>query len=227
MATISNATTKSGKIAGYNIQWHDSNGRHTIYLGGRQYSRKTAERFKEGVEALLYYRRNKIPIPDPSTERWLASLSDHLRSKLAKVGLLTLTESKTCQDLWDAFLKDRADYKPATLGTYRCCQKLFYKAFAPTDHINAITPEQLRAWKQTLLSKYAPAGVASQLKVVGALLNWAVRQEWLSKSPMRGIPIGSFVNRAKDRIVSRAEYAKLLEACPNQEWRTIIALIRR
>jgi integrase len=43
---------------------------------------------------------------------------------------------------------------------------------------------------------------------------------------MRGIPIGSFVNRAKDRIVSRAVYAKILDACPNQEWRTIFALAR-
>jgi integrase len=226
MATIANAITKSGKIAGYNIQWYDGKNRCTIYLGGRQYNRKTAERFKEGIEALLYYRRNKIPIPDPSTERWLATLSDHLRLKLAKVGLITLEEPKTFQNLWDAFLQDRADSKPATLQCYRSCQKFFYQAFAPAELIHAITPDQLRAWKQVLLSKYAPAGVASRLKVIGTILNWAVRREWLSKSPMQGIPIGSFVNRAKDRIISLAEYAKLLEACPNQEWRTIIALAR-
>jgi len=34
------------------------------------------------------------------------------------------------------------------------------------------------------------------------------------------------VNRAKDRMISMEEYAKLLDACPNQEWRTIIALAR-
>ena len=43
---------------------------------------------------------------------------------------------------------------------------------------------------------------------------------------MTGIPIGSFENRDKDRTISREEYAKLLDACPNQEWRTIIALAR-
>ena len=43
---------------------------------------------------------------------------------------------------------------------------------------------------------------------------------------MNGIARGSFVNRDNDRIVSMDEYAKLLDASPNQEWRTIIALAR-
>jgi integrase len=155
MATISNATTESGKIAGYIIQWYEGKDRRTIYLSGRQYSRKIAERFREGIEALLYYRRNGNQVPDPSTERWLASLSDHLRSALVKVGLPTLTESKTYQNLWDAFLKDQQD-----------------------------------------------------------------------SCPMQEIPIGSFVSCTQDWFIDMAAYTKLLEACPNQEWRTIIALAR-
>ena len=43
---------------------------------------------------------------------------------------------------------------------------------------------------------------------------------------MSGIARGSFVNRENDRIINMEEYAKLLDACPNQEWRTIIALAR-
>jgi integrase len=43
---------------------------------------------------------------------------------------------------------------------------------------------------------------------------------------MSGISAGSFVNRDKDRFITMEEYAQLLEACPNQEWRTIIALAR-
>jgi len=64
------------------------------------------------------------------------------------------------------------------------------------------------------------------LKTVKTVLNFAVKQDWLTKSPLKEIPIGSFVNRDNDRIVSMEEYAKLLNACPNQEWRTIIALAR-
>jgi len=55
---------------------------------------------------------------------------------------------------------------------------------------------------------------------------WAEEHDWLHKSPMKNIQTGSFVNRDNDRIISMAEYAKLLDACPNQEWRTLIALAR-
>jgi len=40
------------------------------------------------------------------------------------------------------------------------------------------------------------------------------------------VPLGSFINRANDRIISMEDYAKLLDACPNQDWRTLIALAR-
>ena len=58
------------------------------------------------------------------------------------------------------------------------------------------------------------------------VLNWAVDMEWLPKSPAKNIQKGSFRNPQNDRMFSMEEYAKLLDACPNQEWRTIIALAR-
>jgi integrase len=64
------------------------------------------------------------------------------------------------------------------------------------------------------------------MKVVRTVFGWAVEHDWLPKSPMRKIPNGSFVNRDKDRFITMEEYAKLLEACPHQEWRSLLALAR-
>jgi integrase len=58
------------------------------------------------------------------------------------------------------------------------------------------------------------------------VFEWAFDHDWLPKNPGKKIPNGSFVNRENDRIITMEEYAKLLEACPNQEWRTIVALAR-
>ena len=41
-----------------------------------------------------------------------------------------------------------------------------------------------------------------------------------------GIGRGSFVNRSRDRIITMNEYRELLDACPCQDWRTIISLVR-
>jgi integrase len=224
MATLT--VDKPGKTAGYNIQWYEDKRRITIYLGGRRYAKKTAERLKEIVETLLYYKRNVIMVPDKSVELWLKSAPDEIRSKLAKAGLLTLTEAKTCQQLWDSCLKNKTDVANGSLVHYANCQAKFFEGFSPKEAIEEVTADRLMEWKTTLLTEYAEASVAGYLKVTRMVFSWAVDQEWLTKNPMRGIPLGSFINRDNDRTISMGEYAQLLEACPNQEWRTIIALAR-
>ena len=93
----------------------------------------------------------------------------------------------------------------------------FFKTFSPSELVEKITPDRLLEWKTALLVEYAPASVAGAMKALKTVFNWAVRQEWLTKSPMTGIPRGSFVNRENDRIINMEEYARLLDACPNQE----------
>ena len=227
MATLS-IDRRSGKTAGYNIQWREGNKRRTIHLGGKRYAKKTAQRLKEIVEHLLYYRRNMITVPDKATEHWLNNASVEIRAKLAKVGLIVVTEQKTCQNLWDAFLKSKADAKPASMQIYCNSQARFFEAFLPTEPIEAITHERLLKWKTALLERYAVATVATHIKTVASVLNYAVdkKRKWLPDNPMVGISKGSFVNRKNDRTITMEEYAKLLDACPDQEWRTIIALAR-
>jgi integrase len=109
---------------------------------------------------------------------------------------------------------------------YSRCQDIFFETFSPSESIEKITVDKCLEWKAALLTKYAPASVAGFVKVTKMVFEWAVDHEWLSRNPMKKIPNGSFINRDKDRIISMEEYAKLLDACPHQEWRTIIALAR-
>ena len=223
MATLT--IDKSGNTPGYNVQWYDGK-RRTIYLGGRRYTKKTAERVKEIVETLLYYKWNGIIVPDKATAHWLRAASDDLKAKLAKAELLTVDTPKTCQMLWETFLKHKTDIKPATIRKYHECRTSFFEVFLPSEAIGKVTPGRLLEWKISLLEEYAEATVAGLVKNLKAVLNWAVRQEWLTKNPMADIPRGSFRNRENDRIITMDEYGKLLDACPNQEWQTIIALAR-
>ena len=199
----------------------------TIHLGGQRYNKKTAVQLKGIVENLLYYRRNSIAVPDKATEHWLKVAPECIRSKLAKVGLITVIESKTCQQLWDTFLEHKTGIKPKTVKAYNECRTHFFKAFLKTEAIETITPERLLKWKATMLTTHAVASVAGYIKNLGAVLRWAVNtQKWLPENPLEGIERGSFVNDDNNQTLSMADYSKLLEACPNQEWRTIIALAR-
>ena len=226
MATLT-TDRRSGKIAGYNVQWCEDKQRRTIYLGCTMFNRKTAERLKDVVERLLHYRRNPDTVPDKQTMHWLQHAPAEIRAKLAKAGLIVVEEAKTCQMLWDAFLKFKAlEVKQATVRKYLECQAFFFEMFSQTEHIETITPERLLEWKIAMLDEYAEATVAGYVKNLKAVFKWAVDQEWLTRSPAAKIPKGSFRNRENDRFITMAEYAKLLDACPNQEWRAIIALAR-
>jgi hypothetical protein len=193
MATLT--LQKSGKTVGYNIQWYEGKIRRTVYLGGSRYSRKTAERFKEIVETLIYYRRNNIVTPDKQTEHWLRSAPKELQAKLAKAGLLAVTAPKTCQELWDTYLKYKTDVKRSTITAYHICRKVFFEMFFPDEPVKQITAERLLDWKALLLDRYAPATVAGHIKVAKTIFRWAVEQEWITKNPMRNMPTGSFRNR--------------------------------
>ena len=225
MATLT-VDRRSGVIVGYNIQWCENRRRYTIYLSSRTYRRKTVERFKEMVETLVYYRKNGTHVPDKAVANWLSVAPAELQEKLAKVGLINVTKAKTCKELWETCLKHKTDIKPGTLRWYRLSQQIFFETFSPSEPIEKMTAERLFEWKASLFDKYATASVAGHVKVAKMVFEWAFDQDWLPKNPMKKIPNGSFVNRDNDRIISVEDYAKLLEACPNQEWRTIIALAR-
>jgi len=225
MATLT-IDKRFGKVVGYNIQWYDGIKRHTIHLGGKRYNKATAKRLKEVVDILLYQNQNGIAIFDKATMQWVENAPENIKSKLAKAGLIAANTQWTCLQLWNTFLKQKTNAKLATVKSYRDSQKLFFEVFLPRESIEQITSDRLLAWRVSMLAVYAEASVATHIKNTKAVLNWAVRQDWIAKNPMNGIAVGSFRNRDKDRIVTMEEYALLLDSCPNQEWRTIIALAR-
>ena len=226
MATLT-VDRRAGKVVGWNIQWCENRRRYTIYLSSQTYRQKTVERFKEMVETLVYYRKNGTHVPDKAVANWLSAAPTELQEKLAKVGLINVTKSKTCQELWDTCMKHKASVvKTRTLNLYRHYQGIFFETFSPSESIEKMTADRLLEWKAALLTEFAPATVAGVVKVAKMAFDWAVDHDWLTKNPMKKIPCGSFINRDNDRIISMEEYAKLLDACPNQEWRTIMALTR-
>jgi len=225
MATLT-ADRRSGVIVGYNIQWCENHRRHTIYLSSRTYRRKTVEGFKDLVETLIYYRKNGTIVPDKAVANRLAGIPAELQTKLANAGLICVTRSKTCQELWDACLKHKTGIKPKTQRLYRLSQQVFFGTFSPSEPIEKMTADRGLEWKASLFTRYAPASVAGHMRVAKMVFEWAVDQDWLTKNPLKKIPNGSFINRANDRTISMEDYAKLLDACPSQEWRTIVALAR-
>jgi integrase len=227
------ATLCKRKNGSFEVHFYDQGGvRKYITLGGRKYSEKTAIALKEVVETLLHYKNNGILIPDKRIVAWIESVGPEIQQKLGKAGLVEVAPSHTLKELWDKFIEHKGkeqakgDIKESTLNLYELVRKRFFLFFKESELLADATKDRMQQWKDYLLDEIAEASVACYMKQAKTCFNWAVAKGWISKSPLHGVAKGSFVNRKNDHIVSMNDYHRLLDACPCNDWRCIIALCR-
>ncbi|MBK9121481.1 MAG: tyrosine-type recombinase/integrase [Phycisphaerales bacterium] len=72
----------------------------------------------------------------------------------------------------------------------------------------------------------AEATARKTVQIGKQLFRAALRKRLVSVNPFADLSGGVIANRTKDRFVTPAETVKLLEACPDTQWRAIVALTR-
>ncbi|MDO5577084.1 MAG: hypothetical protein Q4F84_08390 [Fibrobacter sp.] len=80
-----------------------------------------------------------------------------------------------------------------------------------------------------MLAIYSPAAVCGTPGRYRTVFQWSVKKGYLEKNPfleVEEVEKGSYVNKSRERFISLETYQRLLDACPDQEWRVIIALCR-
>lgn len=175
----------------------------------------------------MVYRDNSVLKPDRRIVTWLETASPDIQQKLATVGLIDVPDRHTLKELWDTFLAFKVRHvKESTYKTYESVWRRFFLFFSEDEQLDELTKDRMQDWKHHLLDEVEGPTVANYLKEVKACFNWAKTQGWLEKSPLDGIGTGSFVNKKNDRIIPMNVYFRILDACPCQDWRTILALVR-
>ena len=216
----------------YRILFGDGNGnRKSIWLG--KMPKKAAETVLSRVEEMLACRLVNRSYP-PEVSSWLAGLSDGMVKKLANAGLTTY-ERHTTSELWTAFRKQKKGVKKTTLNVYNYAEQRFFSFFDRNTDLRRLTGENFKDWMTFLQTEYRSprtdkpldsATVAGTVTKAKAVFNWAVSEEWIASSPLKGVGRGSFVNSEKDREVTMGDYYLILGACPCLDWRVITALAR-
>jgi integrase len=222
------ATLQRRRHGGWELQYRDEHSRKkTITLSGRKYKERIVLQLKDAVEVLVDKRLNNDPRQDPTVKTWVENAPPEIQGKLTKVGLYHLPLKRTVKELWVTFM-DKHEFKTeSTHITFRSAMTRFFTFFQPSELLGTLTKERMEEWKEFLLAEgYAKATVAGTIRKTKTVFNWAKKQKWIIESPLAGFAEGSSRNPAKDRVITMEEYHKLLAACPDQEWRVIIALAR-
>ena len=190
---------------------------------------------KERVEALIEAIRSDAP-PDPSTRKWVRGLDDHFHAKLAKAGLVVPRVKPdegpsvpTLASFLDRYISSRTDVKPATAIVYghtRRCLVEFFGATRPLDRITLGESEDFRRWLADD-QKLADNTVRRRCGIAKQFFRAAIRRRLIVENPFGDMASCSIrENREREYFITRDEASKVLDACPDCEWRLLFAMSR-
>ena len=220
MASISN--DKNGRRR---IQFYGADGkRKAIRLG--KVSKRVAEAVRVKVEALVTASITSHSVDD-ETARWLAGLDKTMAERLSRVGLIPSREYGTLREFVAAYIDSRSDIEPETRRAWMQVLQRLVDLFGAECPLKSITREQAAMWRQSLVNEgLADATVRKYTGYAKHFYAVAVDRELLTRSPFAKLVSGSVGNDERQQFVTREETSRLIEVCPNAEFRLIVALSR-
>jgi len=201
--------------------------RKTISLG--KCSKRAAEQFARFLERLLECRRLGVVL-DSETTRWLSELPTDMYARLVRLGLVPArakTIAPALEDFLQGYLETRPDVKPASKLAWQQTMRNLVAHFGADKPIDDITPADAETFRAAILARgLSPATVAKQLSFARQFFQYGVKARLLAENPFTGVKCPKGDPKARQRYISPETTQRLIEACPNVAWRTVVALCR-
>ncbi|MBU4271383.1 MAG: tyrosine-type recombinase/integrase [Planctomycetes bacterium] len=218
----------------------EPNGRRTVqFVGGDgkrrsirlgKVSQREAEAVKWRVEALVSATLTGCPLTD-EVSRWVATLDGPLADKLAKVGLVPKRQRAGdglgLADFIDQYIGGRTDIKQSTREHLQRARRDLLAFFGPDKLLCEITPGDCDGFRVYLAERLAENTLRRICGRAKQFFRAAHRKRLIAENPfadMKGC--GVQANTSRYRFITRAEAGKVLEACPDSQWRLLFALAR-
>jgi len=165
--------------------------------------------------------------PDAETARWVAGIGDTLHEKLAKAGLIEPREGSSLGTFLDKALATFA-VKPATAVFYGHAVRNMKEYFGVKTPLRNIKVAEVDGYKAWLAGEQKLSGATVARRIVAARYFFKIAKRWglVDENYFVGIKGGKQSNADRLFYVTPDTVAKILDACPDIQWRCIIALSR-
>ncbi len=218
---------RRGKRTLYRLQFYDGDKRRkSIRLGS--VNRKAADAIRAKVEVLVSCRIAGQPL-DADTSRWVANLGQDLAGKLADAGLIERRTSATLAEFLTSFIsgKQKGGAAESTITNFRQLERSLVAYFGADCDMRSIDPGHADDWRNELVAQdYAEATINKLVKRARQILKSAIRNRICETNPFADVKGGSEQNDSRQHFVTLETIRQVLEACPDAEWRLIVALAR-
>ena len=185
-----------------------------------------ADTVKVRVEDLASARASGHP-PQNATLVWLNEIDDRLFAKLANVGLVA-ARVKTPVVAWlDQYLAERVDdLKPESHRKLKQTRNKLAVHFDAQRELRSLTPEDAVAWRSALKQQgLSEAAIKTHCGNAKTMLAEAVRRKTLAENPFIHLKSGATPS-AYSHYVTPEITERVIEACPDSEWRLLVGLAR-
>lgn len=224
------------------IVFRDGTGKQrTLRLG--ECPRVVAEAARVAVGHLVIAKRHGS-VPHPDAVRWLGGIDDGLYARVAALGLCQPRERGSVVTL--GHLLDRFDaavmVKPGTHYKYRQVTAGLRECLGADTPLSSIKPADADRWRKWIADpkpddatdadeatppkRLARATVAKRVVIAKGVFRKAVRWGLMPSNPFADLRAGPQSNPERSAYVPFATIRAVLDACPDDQWRAVIALSR-
>lgn len=236
MASVGRYKAKDGRIHTRILFVDPADGRRrTIRLG--RANKEQVGTVKGMVERLV--KSKATGTPDMVVAAWLDSLPDAGYRKLVKAGLVTprtivppvvepTAEPAVCiGDFLDGYLRDRDDLKPNSQLVYGHTRRTLIAFFGREKPLKDVTEYDAEQWQRYLMREgLSKATVRKRTANAKVFFRVAVKQKLIPSNPFQDLKSTSVANDDRLYFLSRQDAEKIIEACPDAQWRLIFVLCR-
>ncbi|MHC4637376.1 MAG: tyrosine-type recombinase/integrase [Planctomycetota bacterium] len=227
MACIESRNNKNGKT--YRVRLSDGELPNRPRIGFGRITKRQAETAKINVENLIRAKNTGSEIPI-TVQSWLNGLRDPIRKRLESLGLAEPMKRKVEITLaaWvDGYIESRTDIKPNTKRNMLAARNDLFGFCNTSMSIADFSGYDAEEFRRHLLEVgLAENTIRRRCKRVKQFFAAARRKRLIDENPFDGIPTSTVSNPKRQQFISRVDIQKVLDACPDNEWRLIFALAR-
>ncbi len=220
------------------ITYRDAEGKQkTLRLG--KCSLQAARTALAGFERVLEANRIGCTL-HPDGLRWLQSIDDQIYSRVVALGLAQPKEAEafTIDSLLERF-DDSLTVQESTRAKYAQVLDSLEEFLGANTPLSSITPADADGWRKWIAEAKpgkgkngkphkapARATVSKRVIIAKGVFRKAVRWGLIPSNPFEDLRAGSQSNPDRSFYVRDESIRAILEACPDDQWRAIIALSR-